>query len=70
MKPLRTRVEALESRLLQSVALPFVFPSLDALRAAGATSGLVIGPVLPMGEWCRLAAQQQAELTRGNHATE
>ena len=70
MRSVRARVEALESRLRQSERQSFIFPSLDALRAAGATSGLVVGLVLPMDEWCRLAAQQQAELTRGNHATE
>ena len=70
MRAVRTRLEALESRLRQSERRGFIFPSLDALRAAGATSGLVVGPVLPMDEWCRLAATQQAELTRGNHAAD
>ncbi len=70
MRAVRTRLEALERFRQQAERLPFIFPSLDALRAAGANSGLVVGPVLPMDEWCRFAATQQAELTRGNHAAD
>lgn len=65
-KRIESRIRALEAAGNRSHPRRFVWPSIEAAEAGGATGGiLIIGDTLPIDEWIPLAQRQQAELISG-----
>ncbi len=66
MATTKIRIEKLEQQVRHhGPDVGWVFPSMEAAAAAGATGGVLIIPtVMGAEEWCEMARMQQAELVR------
>lgn len=66
MKTLKARIARLERQ--KPGHGRFVYPSMEAARAAGATGGLlIVRGVMTLDEWMRVAPAQQAKLLESIH---